>query len=29
LGASSGRSSLFGEDFDAVYGESAEFEYAT
>lgn len=29
LGKSSGRSDLFGEEFDAVYGESAEYEYST
>ena len=29
LGKSSGRSGLFGDEFDAVYGEAAEFEYSS
>ena len=29
LGAASGHFSLFGDEFDVVYGEAAEFEYAT
>jgi hypothetical protein len=29
LGSSSGHSSLFGQEFDAVYGEAAEYEYST
>jgi hypothetical protein len=29
LGTSSGSSGLFGESFDASYGEAAEFEYAS
>lgn len=29
IGKSSGRSGLFGKDFDATYGEAAEYEFST
>jgi hypothetical protein len=29
LGSSSGRSGLFGKDFDAIYGEAADYEFST